>query len=132
MLNSFWGKFGENLLKTPTEAVHNAHDLFSFVSNSFLDIRQVRISNNDTVEIVYANLEENQPDNGRINIFIAAFTTFHARLKLYSYLEQLQQRLLYFDTDSVIYSWKPGEPDIPLGDYLGAGVGGQNGRVRRQ
>ena len=119
MLNSFWGKFGENLLKTTTEAVHNAHDLFSFVSNSFLDIRQVRISNDDTVEIVYANLKENQPDNGRVNIFIAAFTTCHARLKLYSYLEQLQQRVLYFDTDSVIYSWKPGEPDIPLGDYLG-------------
>ena len=119
MLNSFWGKFGENLHKPTTEAVHNAHDLFSFVSNSFLDIRQVRISNDDTVEIVYANLKENQPDNGRVNIFIAAFTTCHARLKLYSYLEQLQQRVLYFDTDSVIYSWKPGEPDIPLGDYLG-------------
>jgi len=27
--------------------------------------------------------------------------------------------VLYFDTDSVIYSCKPGEADIPLGDFLG-------------
>ena len=119
MLNSFWGKFGENLLKPTTTAVHQAHHLFAVVSNPFNDIRQVRIVNDDTVEIVHANLEDNQPDNGRINIFVAAFTTCYARLKLYSYLDRLQQRVLYFDTDSVIYTDLPGQPDIPLGDYLG-------------
>ena len=119
MLNSFWGKFGENLHKPTTEAVHTAHHLFALVSNPFNDIRQVRLSNNDTLEVVYANLKENQPDNGRVNIFVAAFTTCHARLKLYSYLEQLQQRVLYFDTDSVVYTARPGQHEIPLGDYLG-------------
>ena len=119
LLNSFWGKFGENLHKPTTEAVQNAHHLFALVSNPFNDIRQVRLSNDETLEVVYANLQDNQPDNGRVNIFIAAFTTCHARLKLYSYLEQLQQRVPYFDTDSVIYTVKPGQPDIPLGDYLG-------------
>ena len=119
MLNSFWGKFGENLLKPTTTAVHQAHHLFAVVSNPFNDIRQVRIVNDDTVEIVHANLEDNQPDNGRINIFVAAFTTCYARLKLYSYLDRLQQRVLYFDTDSVIYTTLPGQPNIPLGDYLG-------------
>jgi len=29
---------------------------------------------------------------------IAAFVTAQARLKLYTYLEQLQERVLYFDT----------------------------------
>ena len=119
MLNSFWGKFGENLYKPTTEAVYTVHHLFALVSNPFSDIRQVRLSNNDTLEVVYANLKENQPDIGRVNIFVAAFTTCHARLKLYSYLEQLQQRVLYFDTDSVIYTTKPEQPRIPLGDHLG-------------
>ena len=105
--------------KPTTEAVQNAHHLFALVSNPFYDIRQVRFSNDDTLEVVYANLKDNQPDNGRVNIFIAAFTTCHARRKLYSYLKQLQQRVLYFDTDSVIYTFKPGQPDIPIGDYLG-------------
>jgi hypothetical protein len=53
------------------------------------------------------------------NVVLAAFTTAQARLKLYSLLENLQDRVLYFDTDSVIYLhnkelWNP-----PLGDYLG-------------
>ena len=72
----------------------------------------------EVLEVDYSNLRENQPDNRRVNIFFAAFTTCWAHLKLYSYLQQLQQQVLYFDTDSVIYSCKPGEPDIPLGDYL--------------
>ena len=27
--------------------------------------------------------------------------------------------MLYYDTDSVIYRWRGGQPSIPLGDYLG-------------
>lgn len=27
--------------------------------------------------------------------------------------------MLYYDNDSVIYRWKPGQPSIPIGDYLG-------------
>ena len=119
MLNSFWGKFGENLHKPTTQAVYDAAHLFDIVSNPLLDIRQVRISNDETLEVVYQNLKENEPDNGRVNIFVAAFTTCHARLKLYQSLELLQQRVLYFDTDSVIYTSKPGQSNIPLGDFLG-------------
>ena len=66
---------------------------------------------------MYTNWKDNQPDNGRVNIFMTAIITCRARL--YESLELLQQRVLYFDTDSVIYTCKPGQPDIPLGDYLG-------------
>ena len=114
MLNSFWGKFGDNLLKKSTEAVTTPAHLFTLVSHTLKDIHTVRICSQDSLEVVYANLQENQADNGRVNIFISAFTiaTRWARLKLYSYLEHLQQQVLYFDTDSVIFSWKPGRPDI--------------------
>jgi len=119
MLNSFWGKFGENLHKPTTHVVYNAADLFDLVSNELLDIRRIRIVSDECLEVVHQNLLENQPDNGRVNIFIAAFTTCHARLKLYEYLQLLQQQVLYFDTDSVIYSHQPGQPDIEPGDFLG-------------
>lgn len=70
------------------------------VSNPYNDTRQVILSNDDTLEVVYVNLKDNQPDNGHSNIFIAALTTCHARLL-------------------VIYTVKPGQPDNLLGDYLG-------------
>jgi hypothetical protein len=50
---------------------------------------------------------------------VAANTTAQARLKLYSYLEQLGPRALYADTDSVVYTSRPGEWKPELGDYLG-------------
>ena len=55
----------------------------------------------------------------KTNLFIAIFTAAHARLKLYSALEKLQQRVLYYDTDLVIYKWRPGQVEIPLGVFLG-------------
>ena len=119
MLNSFWGKFGENLFKNTTEVVHTPAHLFELVSHPLKDIKQVRICNEETLEVVYSALEDNVEDNGRVNIFVAAFTTCHARLKLYSYLEQLGERTLYFDTDSVLFTSRPGDGEIVTGDYLG-------------
>ena len=40
-------------------------------------------------------------------------------MKLYSYLEQLGPRALYADTDSVVYTSRPGKWKPELGDYLG-------------
>ena len=54
-----------------------------------------------------------------MNIFTASFTTSYARLKLYDALDTLQERVLYFDTDSVIYTKKTHETSIPTGNYLG-------------
>ena len=38
-----------------------------------------------------------------VNVCVAAFTTSYARLELYKYMEMLPTRLLYTDTDSVIF-----------------------------
>ena len=54
-----------------------------------------------------------------VNVVLAAYTTAQARLKLYELLENLQERVLYFYMDSVVYISRPGFWDPPLGDYLG-------------
>ena len=71
------------------------------------------------MEVVYKQTPDNDLPSAKTNIFIAAFTTCWARLKLYSYLHRLQEQVLYYDTDSVIYKWKEGQPQIEIGDYLG-------------
>ena len=40
-------------------------------------------------------------------------------MKLYEELEKLDERVLYYDTDSVIYRWKENEEVIPTGIFLG-------------
>ena len=53
-----------------------------------------------------------------INVSIGAFTTAHARLKLYNVMDKLGDRL-YSDTDSLIFVSKDGDWEPPLGGYLG-------------
>ena len=68
------------------------------------------------LEIVYNFIQESKPFQINTNIFIACFTTCWARLKLYDAIQQLQPaQVLYFDTDSIIYLWRPGMPESPLG-----------------
>ena len=50
MLNSFWGKFGENLHKPTTTIVYTAAGLFDIVSNELLDIHQIRICNEESLK----------------------------------------------------------------------------------
>ena len=75
--------------------------------------------NDETVEVHYKENDEFVEQNDKVNIVIAAFTTAYARLKLYDLLDLLQERVLYYDTDSVIYIHEPSKPDPPLGDHLG-------------
>lgn len=56
---------------------------------------------------------------GKTNAIIAAYTTAQARVKLYSYLKSLGKRVLYCDTDSVVFTTAMGLWDLHLGDYLG-------------
>ena len=108
---SFWGKFGARINK-PTTVKDPAH-LFSLISDAALDISTLRLCTDDILEAVYTSVNDNAVKGTKTNIFVAAFTTCHARLKLYESLDTLQQQVLYYDTDS------PGQPSIATGDFLG-------------
>ena len=70
--------------------------------------------------VSYCKVDEFVPELPNTSSVIAAWVTAQARLKLYSYLEQLKDRVLYMDTDSVIYlSSSTDTYNVPLGDYLG-------------
>ena len=119
MLNSFWGKFGERINKPTTVTVQDPAHLFSLISDAALDISTLRLCTDDILEAVYTSVHDNAVKGTKTNIFVAAFTTCHARLKLYESLDTLQQQVLYYDTDSVVYKWRPGQPSITTGDFLG-------------
>ena len=93
--------------------------LFHYLESDQYEVSDARLVNDEMVEVHYKNKDEFVEQNDKVNIVIAAFTTAYARLKLYDLLDLLQERVLYYDTDSVIYIHQPGKPDPPLGDYLG-------------
>ena len=94
-------------------------EFFHFLDSDRFEVSDARLVNDETVEVHYKENDEFVEQNDKVNIVIAAFTTAYARLKLYDLLDLLQERVLYYDTDSVIYVHEPGKPDPPLGDHLG-------------
>lgn len=119
LLNSLWGKFGENLNRTKTKIVSKPEDLVKLLVNQQISISDFNTMNEDLLQVSYNYCSDLVPEDGRTNVYVALFTTAHARLKLYTILETLGKRALYCDTDSVIYLSKTGDTDIKLGDYVG-------------
>ena len=116
---SFWGKFGENEHRVQTTAISDEDTWQKLIQDETVMVKDVRIFNDDVMEVNTLKFEDACESSGKINIFIACFTTALARLKLYTELEKLESQILYYDTDSVIYSCKPGQIKIPTGIFLG-------------
>ncbi|CAH1104349.1 unnamed protein product [Psylliodes chrysocephalus] len=119
MLNSFWGKFGQRQNQSRTSIINNPAEFFGMMSNPSLYINTVLPVNDTTIIVNWEYREEASESLSTVNVVIAAFVTTLARLKLYSYLEKLEDRVLYYDTDSVIYVSRPGALDIPTGEFIG-------------
>ena len=119
MLNSFWGKFGQKENQSKTEIVKNPVEMYNLLSSPSVEVHNILPINENTNIITWQYLEEINLNNSSTNVCIAAFTTALARLKLYSYLEGLGDRVLYYDTDSIIFISKKDLYDQPTGNLIG-------------
>ena len=119
MLNSMWGKFGQRLNKTQVKEFNDPQAFHRFLDTDTMDVRHVSVINDDMVEVHYQYQDEDIPVSPNLNIFVACFTTCWARLRLYAALEPLGQRVLYYDTDSIIFLQDEDQVNPVLGDYLG-------------
>ena len=109
-LNSFWGKFGQRDNLGHAEYFDEPAEFFKWAFDPTTQLTGgVRFFGEKRAFITYKKEEEFIEPLKNVNAVIAAFVTCQARLKLYSYIEKLQERTLYFDTDSVIFLTRPTE-----------------------
>ena len=121
MLNSFWGKYGQQGNKSQVEGISEPARLHELLNDDTHIVQTLRVMNDEMVEVVYKQVDDEESVQVNINIFVACFTTCWARLRLYreGLCKVPPERVLYFDTDSIIFSHRPGEPTPPTGDHLG-------------
>ena len=120
LFGSFWGKFGERVNKPTTVTVKDQSHLFSLLSEYALDISTLRLCTEYTLEAVYTSVHDNAVKDTKTKIFIAAFTTCHARLKLYESLDALQVSKS-FTMIPIVWctNGAPINPSSPLATFLG-------------
>lgn len=72
------------------------------------------------IMIEHKTSKASQRESDFTNPAIGAFITSYGRLKLYETLELLQDKVLYYDTDSAMFKGgKNIEDSVPLGPFLG-------------
>jgi hypothetical protein len=119
ILNSFWGKFGQRSNLTQTSYIDDPLQFIDMMTFDQQEVRNVRFIKDEAVQLDWAYKSDFIEASCRTNVVVAAYTTAQARLKLYSYLQPLRDRVLYCDTDSVVFTSAKDEWDPPLGDFLG-------------
>ena len=117
-LNSLWGKFGQRSNMSQTKYVTELSEFYEILWDDKLDNINFQFTNDDMVQMTY-NFKDQFVDNSKnTNVYIACFTTSHARIMLYNKLDYLKEKVLYFDTDSII-AVDDGTKHIETGDMLG-------------
>ena len=93
-------------------------EFYEILLDDKLDNINFQFINDNMAQMTY-NFNNQFVDNSKnTDICITCFTTSHARLMLYNKLDYLKEKVLYFDTDSIIYV-DDGTKNVKTGDMLG-------------
>ena len=118
-LNSLWGKFGQRNNLKQNKYVTSVSEFYKILLDDKITDMNMNFINDDMVQISYTFKDEFVDNSYNTNIYVACFTTSSARLMLYEKLDHLNDQVLYFDTDSIIYIDSPNGNKIKTGDMLG-------------
>ena len=108
-------KFGQRSNMSQTKYVTEVSEFYEILLDDKLDNTNFQFINDDMVQMTYNFKDQFVDNSNNTNIYIACFTTSHARLMLYNKLDYLKEKVLYFDTDSIIYV----DDGTKTGDMLG-------------
>jgi hypothetical protein len=116
MLNSLWGKFGQNVDNSEQQWVQISgwYRLLSRFTKKEIDIRSCEPSGTTWIFTKWNLRGDDENDvMKRTNVALCAFITAAARLRLWTELNKLGLRALYCDTDSIVYEYDPRLYNIP-------------------
>ena len=121
LLNSLWGGWCKNpTKKKQKKIIMKAQEFHQWLNDDSIWDKNFQLVDEKCMLLSPAIKDEFKSHDGKGNILHGAFTTGWARLRLYKALELLGERVLYFDTHSVIFVLRKGETNpLPQGGSLG-------------
>ena len=130
MLNSLWGKFAESqhysqhFIYSPndTDTMTSYVEFENKWETGEVQVQLHMAIGKGSFLIVYKNMTEkvyNKNRALRCNLSLASFVTSWGALRLWEELNKLGDRVLYHDTDSIVYEYNASKYNISEGKYLG-------------
>lgn len=120
-LNTLWGYFCKNPHEQQQSNVVTDPSAFRrWLNDAALTNKNFCVLDENALLTVHKVIREFKKADCKGSIIQGGFTTGWARIHLYeTCLNPMGFQVLYFDTDSVIFTQKQGEAGLPLGDKLG-------------
>jgi hypothetical protein len=107
LLNSLWVilylKLAELLNKLKFKVIADPNEWFELIANDLYIVERVDYSNNKYLQVHYKNQSAINEESTKTYIAIASFITAYGRLKFFEYLNKLGARILYCDTECIIF-----------------------------
>lgn len=106
--NSLWGKLCQREERIQNTVIREPHDLYQMLISPAITVNDICVVSEAVCVQWKINHEEDQNVSKDVCVLAGAYTTTSARLMLFNELIQLQDEILYCDTDSLIYVEKDG------------------------
>ena len=104
-----WGKLAERSNRTQTKLISQPAELYRFLVTPGVEVQNVFFASDDVVWISWQySADERVPSLRHTNEVIGAYVTAGARIYLYGFLDKLQEKAIYCDTDCDIRTARAG------------------------
>ncbi|XP_074596508.1 uncharacterized protein LOC141851659 [Brevipalpus obovatus] len=123
LLNSLWGKLAQNPDKKRVEIIHNYDSYIKKLNDNQIKITSEIMVNDNTLLLQWKSRDEFLEYGPNTSLAVASFVTSYARIELFNKMIEIENirpgSLIYFDTDSLVYSRQLSDREIESGDHLG-------------
>jgi len=122
LLNSLWGKFGQKDDMPTNEYITDPSKWFRMLKKNIdgeIILKSETMIDENTLYIQYVSKDTTTSSLNTTNVGVAGFTTAQARLRLYKELYKLDDRVIYCDTDSIVYKHDTKLYNTQQSDVLG-------------
>jgi G:T-mismatch repair DNA endonuclease (very short patch repair protein) len=118
--NSLWGKFCQRPCPYKEIPVDDPNEFWQLMKDRTNSIQEIIFKTNNLCIIKLKEEAEFVAEKNYINVVVAGFVTSYARLELYKHMEAVGcSKLLYCDTDSLVFVSPKDEQMLPIGSFIG-------------
>lgn len=135
ILNSLWGRFASRSFDTEYRTVSSTKAWYKLVhqyQSYKCDVDILQFGGTYLLTAITDPLKGENYHLATTSVALAAFVTANARLRLYEELNKLGDRVMYCDTDSIVYEHLPDAYNILIGSELGSWTDETNGNPIRE
>lgn len=113
------GKFLQRANLSQTSIFEDPKKIYELLKNLSVEVTEITPVNKNKILINWHNNPEELPESPLTSATVARYVTAQAWLHLYSFIEQLQDRMIYSDTDGKFFFEGLNDMPLPTGDFLG-------------